>query len=219
MSILWVIEKVGLEKPMARALQGDFAVRVFATVESYQKLTRFHRGPVAEALVVNSEGMDQESLGRVLMPTQASPSQIVIVHPPGGRAAEDQDAGGSHHWIRESDDFQLSGALRALLNASRKAGRDVVKFRDVLFDFSKLALTYHSDLEPITLPLKEAQLLKLFLERAGSCLSRAEISSTVWQGVKVTPRTIDSHVSRLRKRLAGASIEIQSIYGDGYILK
>lgn len=73
--------------------------------------------------------------------------------------------------------------------------------------------------ETMTLPLKEAQLLKLFFERPGSCLTREEISAAVWTGVKVTPRTIDSHVCRLRKRLREAAIEIQSIYGDGYRLK
>jgi DNA-binding response OmpR family regulator len=66
------------------------------------------------------------------------------------------------------------------------------------------------------LPLKEARLLRFFIENTGKCLTRSEIQRAVWDGVKIESRTIDSHISRLRKRISLGEVTIESLYGDGY---
>lgn len=196
MSIIWIIEPAGLDRSVARCLQGDFAVRVFASRESFKLLTRSGRGAVPDLIVWHHESAHETLL------IDGCP---VVALKPG-------DA-------RLTDGFALSGYIRNLLNQKRRQGASVLRYKDVVLDFTRLTLTLAASEDVVSLPLKETQLLKLFLERAGSTLTRAEISDQVWAGVKVTPRTIDSHVSRLRKRLKDAEISIQGVYGDGYVLR
>lgn len=71
--------------------------------------------------------------------------------------------------------------------------------------------------EEISLTSTEFKLLLLLLEKNTEVLSRDEILDHVWGGsVNVFPRTIDTHISKLRKKIP--SIEIKSAHGKGYSL-
>ncbi|MCB0347656.1 MAG: response regulator transcription factor [Bdellovibrionales bacterium] len=73
------------------------------------------------------------------------------------------------------------------------------------------------DWEDVDLTTTEFKLLLLLLEKNSEVLSRDEILDTVWGGsVNVFPRTIDTHISKLRKKIP--SIEIRSAHGKGYSL-
>lgn len=71
--------------------------------------------------------------------------------------------------------------------------------------------------EEVPLTSTEFKLLLLLLEKNTAVLSRDEILDHVWGGsVNVFPRTIDTHISKLRKKIP--SIEIKSAHGKGYSL-
>jgi DNA-binding response OmpR family regulator len=65
----------------------------------------------------------------------------------------------------------------------------------------------------------EFQLLRVFILNPNRSISRNELLKTVWQDVAVSNRTVDVHVSSLRRKLAGSDFAIDSIYGSGYILR
>jgi DNA-binding response OmpR family regulator len=69
------------------------------------------------------------------------------------------------------------------------------------------------------LPSKEAGILQILMQSQGGCVTRERIVERVWQSVKVGPRTVDAHISRLRRRLSSAGVQIENIYGSGYLLK
>jgi DNA-binding response OmpR family regulator len=121
-----------------------------------------------------------------------------------------------HVCRRPRDGLSFSSFVRELLGRAR---RGVIRYRDVILDYERFQYLLGPDEVAQSLPLKEAQLLRLLLEQPGVCLSRETISANLWDGLKITPRTIDSHVSRLRKRLLGAEVSIESVYGGGYVLK
>ena len=62
----------------------------------------------------------------------------------------------------------------------------------------------------------------VFLQNVGRVLGRDELLSTVWaREADVDTRTVDTHTSRLRKKLglAGESgLMLTSVYGQGYRL-
>ena len=74
---------------------------------------------------------------------------------------------------------------------------------------------------------KESRLLATLMERPGRVLSRTQLLDLVWgHGVYVEERTVDVHVSRLRKALNSAGADgavapnlIHSIRGSGYALR
>ncbi len=219
MSVLWIIERAGCARPITRSLQGDFAVRVFATAGSFATLTRFARGPLPDLILVHVEG--ESDLADELLDAETLPTGAPVlflyddeVQDPSPRALPERHSRSR----RPEDDLHLSNFIRELIRVGgRMATR--LRYRDLSFDFTKLELKLHPDLEAVALPLKEAQLLKYFLEHPGACLTREAICAAIWGEVKVTARSIDSHVSRLRKKLSGSPIGIQSVYGGGYVFK
>ena len=70
-------------------------------------------------------------------------------------------------------------------------------------------------------------MLATLMERPGRVLSRTQLLDLVWgHGVYVEERTVDVHVSRLRKALNSAGADsavapnlIHSIRGSGYALR
>jgi two-component system phosphate regulon response regulator PhoB len=63
----------------------------------------------------------------------------------------------------------------------------------------------------------EFKLLETFLERRGRVQSREVLLSDVWGvDVRVTTRTVDTHVKRLREKLGVAGRYIETVRGVGY---
>jgi DNA-binding response OmpR family regulator len=76
--------------------------------------------------------------------------------------------------------------------------------------------------EVINLGKKEMEILILLSKKAGQIVSRDLILNSVYQNSDLYDRTVDSHMSHLRKKLkeaAGDSIQINSVYGRGYRLQ
>lgn len=65
----------------------------------------------------------------------------------------------------------------------------------------------------------EFELLRYFLDRANELLDRNVILGDLWPDAVVTPRTVDTHVGNLRRKLKGFQGTIKAVYGGGYILK
>ncbi len=70
---------------------------------------------------------------------------------------------------------------------------------------------------PVDLTPKEFDLLRTLMERPGRVLSRARLLEVVWgTGVRVTDRTVDTHVKRLREKLGPEGARIETVRGVGY---
>lgn len=73
------------------------------------------------------------------------------------------------------------------------------------------------DGQPIQLTITEFRLLCVLVSNQGKVLSRpALISNAIGQGVAVTERTIDVHVTALRRKIAPHSSMISTVRGVGY---
>ncbi|MDR2916048.1 MAG: response regulator transcription factor [Tannerella sp.] len=71
----------------------------------------------------------------------------------------------------------------------------------------------------VNLPLtkKEFEILSLFLQKQGRVFSREELLKTVWpDDVFVTDRTVDVHITRLRKKIVPYDKNIVTRLGYGY---
>jgi len=77
----------------------------------------------------------------------------------------------------------------------------------------------------VALGPKEYQLLSILIERPGQVFSRSQLLDLVWgHGVYVEERTVDVHLSRLRKALDQAADAplpnlIRTVRGSGYALQ
>lgn len=72
----------------------------------------------------------------------------------------------------------------------------------------------------VKLTLTEFRLLVALLEGSGTVLSRKDLMRrAIGPGVRVTPRTIDVHVTALRRKLGDAGQLIETVRGVGYRLE
>ena len=95
---------------------------------------------------------------------------------------------------------------------------DTLRFGDLALSISQQRLVI-GDMS-IDLTSKEFRLLRLFLNGPEKIYSRNEILQSIWGAdTHVVDRTIDTHISNLRKKIQSSQISIDSIAGEGYRLK
>lgn len=73
--------------------------------------------------------------------------------------------------------------------------------------------------ERIVLTALEFNLLRYMIENQDRVMNRKTILQSNWAGCNVTSRTVDTHVSALRKKLKGFDHDLSAIYRIGYILR
>lgn len=78
-----------------------------------------------------------------------------------------------------------------------------------------------SDAARMQLTQKERELLDVLESSPGRCFSRSYLLKTIWGYAEETrTRTVDVHVSRLRKKLRGIrDVAIHSVVRQGYVLQ
>ena len=115
--------------------------------------------------------------------------------------------------------LELCSTIHRALGRRPAGGSEILRYLDIRLDWGRHRLQVLPEEEFHDIPVKEARILRAFLQNPGRCMSRDEIREKVWEETTVSCRTIDSHVSRLRKRLGQAGVGIESIYGGGYMLR
>ena len=78
-------------------------------------------------------------------------------------------------------------------------------------------LNEKNEFESIELTALEFKLLTYFASRPGHVIDRDSMLNDIWgQDVHVYSRSVDTHVSKLRKKLGPVSDLIESVHGAGY---
>ena len=110
--------------------------------------------------------------------------------------------------------------MKALLRRTKPSLIDnVLEYNNLRLSLSEITVTL--DNLPIKLGPKEFKLLTILMERPGHIFSREKLLDLVWgHGVYVEERTVDVHMSRLRKALKlKSNIEknvIRTVRDGGY---
>lgn len=92
-----------------------------------------------------------------------------------------------------------------------------IQFGKLTIDPSKHVVTIMDRI--VSLGRKELEILVLLTKRAGDIVSRETILNALYDNADMYDRTVDSHMSHLRKKLreaAGPALQINSVYGLGY---
>jgi two-component system, OmpR family, response regulator len=114
-----------------------------------------------------------------------------------------------------------------LLARIRAAGRRASTYSDTVVSEGNLSmdtttLQVRVAGASLELPRREALALQILLRRAGRTVMRPTLEEAVYGfDDEIQSNALDSHISRLRKRLAeaGAEATIHTVRGVGYILK
>jgi DNA-binding response OmpR family regulator len=115
---------------------------------------------------------------------------------------------------------ELMARLRAMARRAEHYATQQVVEGNVRVDFDHQELAVGG--QPINLTRREMLVLQLLIRRAGKTVLRQSLEDAVYGfDDEIQSNALDSHVSRLRKKLAdaGASMTIHTVRGVGYLLR
>lgn len=136
------------------------------------------------------------------------------------------DIGADDYISKPFSPREMISRVRALLRRAHPALiDDILEFHDLRFNQSTMEISRAGHL--VSLGPKESRLLAILMKRPGRVFSRAQLLDLVWgHGVFVEERTVDVHISRLRKAINGPMSDagketnlIHSVRGSGYALR
>ena len=118
--------------------------------------------------------------------------------------------------------FELHARVKALLRRSEirnhQTAAATIQFGP--FELDPLKYLFKKNSKAVQLTTIEFALMKLLMQHAGHVLKRDDILHSVWgEEVYVTPRTVDTHIANLRKKIEDdpeQSHWITGIRGAGY---
>lgn len=104
----------------------------------------------------------------------------------------------------------------------KRAGppRDVIEAGPLSLDLEKRAASLLG--QPLSLGKREFDILSILVKKAGDVVTRDHVLASLDQTSEVYDRTIDSHISHLRRKIREISqeqLQIVSVYGVGYRLQ
>jgi DNA-binding response OmpR family regulator len=114
---------------------------------------------------------------------------------------------------------ELAARVKAILRRGEWKPQTTkpVQIADMLIDAARREASVKN--QPVELRQKEFDLLWVLVEHHGLVLSREKLLELVWgYDFYGQTRTVDVHVSHLRKKLAESALQIETIGGIGYKL-
>jgi two-component system phosphate regulon response regulator PhoB len=121
------------------------------------------------------------------------------------------------------DVLELRARVEARIRKAREgAGDDRVRVYDLVLSRAQQRVWLqcdHGHLEPVSLTSLEFRILSLFARHFDRIYSREMLLDEVWgHDVHVVDRTVDSHISHLRRKIAPSRLTIEAVAGEGYRL-
>lgn len=128
------------------------------------------------------------------------------------------DVGADDYLVKPFDLRELEARLRALLRRETGRADNVVTLGDLAFDEGARSVRIGGI--PIQMTRREMTLLSLMLAHRGQILSKERLFDGLFSfdRSEVGMNTIELYVARLRKKLAGSSVKIETHRGLGYRL-
>ena len=125
------------------------------------------------------------------------------------------DGGADDYLAKPFGMMEMVSRIKAVLRRTAPKQAKVISYGGITLDESRHLVTVNG--APVSLTLKEYEILKLLMDSPGQVFTREILLSDVW-GMDFTgeTRTVDVHIGTLRTKLAEAGDMIETVRGVGY---
>ena len=125
------------------------------------------------------------------------------------------DGGADDYLAKPFGMMEMISRIKAVLRRTAPKQAKVISYGGITLDEGKHTVTVNKT--PVSLTLKEYEILKLLIDNPGQVFTREILLSDIW-GIDFTgeTRTVDVHIGTLRTKLAEAGDLIETVRGVGY---
>lgn len=130
------------------------------------------------------------------------------------------DEGADDYLVKPFAMDEMLARIRAVRRRPAELEGEAIRAGAVVFDLANEEVEVQGD--RLELPRRELRVLATLMKRRGRTVLRETLEQSVFGfDDEVQSNTLDSHISRLRRKLdrSGAGIEIHAIRGVGYLLR
>lgn len=219
MRVLVAEDDQGLRSVLVRGLQeNDYVVDAVPDGEEALKFLRSYDYELA-VLDWRMPGISGLDVVR-WMRRNAQPTRILML------TARDQpadrvtglDAGADDYLVKPFDFSELLARMRALQRRPSAVQQPEITIGDLRFDPATRQVLVGG--RPAVLTATEFGILELLVRKSPAVVPRRSIALNVWEDETdaMGSNTIDVHLARLRAKLAGGRVRIETVRGVGYRL-
>ena len=216
------------DDPVHRELVTVTLERAGFGVEAYGSAHEFHRRSAGDIDLIlldwqlpGESGIEFLRSLRANEETDRMPVIFLTGHGEEARVVEALHAGADDYVVKPARQAELVARVEAVLRRNQ-LNDAVAEVEFAPFKFRPEQRDVLLDGKPVVLSSREYDLLWFLFQRNGRIVGRDTLLKQVWRiGPEVNTRTVDTHISRLRKRLglAGESgWKLTAIYHHGYRL-
>lgn len=125
------------------------------------------------------------------------------------------DGGADDYLAKPFGMMEMVSRIKAVLRRTAPKQEKVISCGEITLDENKHTVAVNNT--PVSLTLKEFEILKLLMDNPGQVFTREILLSDIW-GIDFTgeTRTVDVHIGTLRTKLAEAGDMIETVRGVGY---
>ncbi len=129
--------------------------------------------------------------------------------------------GGDDYLTKPFHIDELTARIEARLKAAKQGAEETeaVKVGNLRLSFNShsIWIAEGSNERTIDVTPIEFKLVAFFVRHPNHLYSRPDLIQEIWgSDAEISERSVDSHISNLRKKLTGSSHTVQSIHGRGY---
>ncbi len=211
------------EKDMAAVLTAslsrhDIVVDHARTLEIAEEASR---SGVHDAVLLDRTLPDGDGLPLIPMLRRERPGVPVIVlsalGSPDHRVAG-LDHGADDYLAKPFSTDELLARLRAVMRRPAQLGESLVTVGNLQFNLTQRQAEI--DGQPLDLTRRELLALEILVRRTGRTVSRSALEEAVYgYDDEIASNSLDAHISRLRRKLESAGVEIHALRGLGYLLR
>lgn len=124
------------------------------------------------------------------------------------------DLGADDYLVKPFDLRELEARLRALVRRPAGQASSLVTYGNLQLDAAARSVAVGG--LPVELGRREFQLLELLLSRVNQTVTKERLMSQLFAFEDVSPNALELLISRLRRKLVGATLDIATVRGVGY---